>query len=242
MPLGQAYAAKQYKSTRGFENVTQTAQVFGEDLIPTYTNYNIFSSYTVTANDMIRINQYPVRTVADAGGAAGTGGWGENREMVFESATGSNIFSAVPVTHANLGYTTTELASINGNAGNPVIVDAARGGAPLPNMLVGAKFRYTKNTVNPLAEFTLTQDDIDRLSVNNGAAFGYLTYAKALPSTVALGQTLTLATTKNVQIKTSTTNYYATYTAKTSFDLNAIPNFSKYKQDGNCLLYTSRCV
>lgn len=232
MPLGQAYAAKQYKITRGFENVTQTAQVFGEDLIPTYTNYNIFSSYTVTANDMIRINQYPVRTVADAGGAVGTGGWGENREMVFESGTGTNIFNSVPATHLNLGYTTTELAQL-ANSTLPALRAPGGANAPLPNMLVGAKFRYVKNTVNPMAEFTLTQDDIDRLSVNNGSAFGYLTYAKALQSTVALGQTLTLATNKSVQVKTSTDRYYATYTAKTSFDLNTlVPDFAKYKQDG----------
>ena len=210
MPLGQAYAAKTYTLGRGFENVTETSKVLGQDMIPSYENYNIFSSYTVTANDMIRINQYPVRTVADAGGAAGTGGWGENREMVFESATGSNIFNQVPANAAALG------AGV---------------------FVVGAKFRYTKNTVNPLAEFTLTQDDIDRLTVNAGASYGYLTYAKALQSTVALGQTLVLATTKKIAVQNSTTNYYATYSAKTSWDLNTIiPNFAKYKQDGKVFL------
>jgi hypothetical protein len=100
-------------------------------------------------------------------------------------------------------------------------------------MRVGAKFRYSKNTVNPLAEFTLTQEDIDKLKVNNGASFEYLTYAKALQSSVAQGQNLVLATTKNVQVKTSTTKFYVPHTAKTSFDLNTmIANYSDYKQNG----------
>lgn len=219
MPLGSSYAAKRVTFVLPFV-VTAGTKAFGEDLIPTYTNYNIFSSYMVSANDMIRVNQYPVRTVADAGGAAGTGGWGENREMVFESAAGSNVFNSVPTAYTDLGRTTAEIANN--------IADVS-----LPNMRVGAKFRYSKNTVNPLAEFTLTQEDIDKLKVNNGASFEYLTYAKALQSSVAQGQNLVLATTKNVQVKTSTTKYFVNHTAKTSFDLNTmIANYSDYKQNG----------
>lgn len=215
MPLGSAYAAKTYNLTRGFEAVTETSKVFGADLVNTYSNYNIFSSYQVSANDMIRIAQYPTR-------ADGSGGWGENREMVFETVPGNNQFTSVPQAASDLGSSTDEgVGTIRGFA----------------NMQVGAKFRYSHNTVNPLAEFTLTQSDIDRLKVNGGANFGLLTYAKALPSTVALGQNLTFATNKNTQVKTSSTNYYATYSARTSFNLNTlIPNLEKYKQDGKVFL------
>ncbi|MGF1922765.1 MAG: hypothetical protein ACQUHE_01200 [Bacteroidia bacterium] len=208
MPLGQAYAAKTYTITRGFENVTEkttgtpavSQRQFGQDFVNTYTNYNIFTSYAVTANDLIRINQYPAGN--------GVGGWAENREMIFQAdPTGApGIFNRVPQSAADLGT------------------------APYQ---VGAKFRYTRNKNNPLAEFTLTQDDITRLTVQGGTAFGYLTYANALTSSVALGQNLVLAQNKNVQVVNSTTNFATQYNAVTTFNLNTlVPNFEKYRQDG----------
>ncbi|RZK50769.1 MAG: hypothetical protein EOO99_00960 [Pedobacter sp.] len=157
---------------------------------------------------MIRINQYP--------------GWGDNREMIFETTPGSGVFDFVPDSH--LDFFANDPAGI---------------------INVGAKFRYSHNTTNPTAEFTLTADDVDRLSVNNGASFGYLTYAKAEPSSVALGKTLVLARAKNVQVKNSTTKYYVEYTANTKFNLNTlVPNYEKYRQDGKVWVkykyYTAR--
>lgn len=196
LPLGSAFAAKTYTITRGFEDVTEVAnsKVFGQDFVETWSRYEIFSSYAVTANDMIRINQYA--------------GWGDNREMIFETVPGSGIFDFVPQGSGDF--------QLNGGAIN-----------------VGAKFRYTHNKANPTAEFTLTNDDVIRLSDNAGASFGYLTYAKADPSTVALGKNLTLARLKNVQVRPSTTEYYVQYTANTKFNLNSIvPNYEKYRNDG----------
>ena len=218
-PISTAFTAKTYTITKGFEEMTAGTAVFGQDLVSTYSNYNIFSSYMITAGDMIRIAQYPARP-------DGSGGYSENREMIFESFPGSNVFNSVPTSANDLGSSTTELA---GNPSQPNL--------GLPNMRVGAKFRYSMNTVNPLAEFTLTQDDIDRLKVQNGSAFGYLTYAKALPSSIALGSNLVFATTKNVKVNASTTRYYQTYTARTRFNLGTlIPDLEKYKQDGKVFL------
>ncbi len=196
LPLGSAFAAKTYTITRGFEDVTEVAnsRVYGFEFDQTYTKYEIFTSYAITANDMIRINQYP--------------GWGTNREMIFETTPGSGVFDRVPTGSADFGTAAGQI-------------------------FVGAKFRYSHNTTNPTAEFTLTADDVARLSVNNGASFGYLTYAKADPATVALGQNLVLARAKNVQVKNSTSNFYTTYTANTKFNINTlVPNYEKYRQDG----------
>lgn len=196
LPLGSAFAAKTYTITRGFEGVTEVAnsKVFGQDFVETWSKYEINTSYPVTANDMIRINQYT--------------GWGDNREMIFETVPGSGIYDFVPQSSADF--------QLNGGTIN-----------------VGAKFRYTHNKANPTAEFTLTNDDVIRLSDNAGASFGYLTYAKAEPTSVALGKTLVLARLKNVQVKPSTTEYFAQYTAQTKFNLNSlVPNYEKYRQDG----------
>ena len=204
LPLGLASAAKTYNITRGFE-ILDSTRTFGTDLVPTYTGFNIFSTYKINADDLVRITNYKVRP-------DGTGGYSENREMVFESSPGSNIFNDVAVQALDLGASTDEIATIV-NAANTI---------GKTNMRVGAKFRYSKNTVQPLAEFTLNQADIDRLKVNSGAAFGYLTYAKADPTTLDVGDNVVFATNKNVQTKTSTTRYFASYKALTRFDLNAL--------------------
>lgn len=206
MPLGSSFSAKTYTITRAFENVVEVAgtKVFGQDLVPTYTSATLVSSYNVDNDDLLRIANYPARP-------DGTGGWSENREMIFETNIGSNTFTSVPSSAANLGA----------------------GG--LANMQVGAKFRYSNNTVNPLVTFTLTQNDIDRLKVNGGSAFAYLTYGKvSTPAPYTLGTQLTFYTNKNLQVKTSTTNYYTTYTASTKLDIPTLvgPSFEKYKQDG----------
>ncbi|WP_379085830.1 hypothetical protein [Pedobacter sp. UC225_65] len=211
IPLGTAYAAKTYTITRGFEGVTEVAgsKAYGDVVTETPGAVNIFSSYTVTANDMIRINQY------------GAAGWAKNREMIFETNPGSGIWNAVPTN------------------GNLVAPNAGTLGGPGTPFQVGRKFRYSENRTlvggYPVAEFTLTQDDIDRLTVNAGAAFGYLTYAQADLATVALGSTLNFSSTKNVNVvpATSGSNYHVKYTAQTKFNLNTlVPNYEKYKQDG----------
>lgn len=198
IPLGSQYAGKTYYITPGISAVTEVAnsRVYGDVMTPVYTDgaFDIFSSYAVTAGDMIRINQYP--------------GWGDNREMIFETAPNNNEFTFVPQSAADLG----QVAN---------------------NTQVGARFRYSNNTTNPTATFTLTQNDIDRLSVDNGTAFDYLTYAKAKPSTVALGQNLELASSRHVVVSQSTTDYAVNYTGKLSLDFDAlIPDFERYLQEG----------
>lgn len=212
LPLSADYAAKTYYLTKGFDEIKQVgANAYGQFLESSWGKYEIFSSYKVNAGDLIRINQYP--------------GWGENREMIFQTVPGSGVFDAVPR---------------NGNAAAP---DAWTIGAVGTPFSVGAKFRYTNNVSgvalagggvsSSTAEFTLTAEDVARLTVNNGASFGYLTYAKALPSSVAVGSDLVFARTKQVAVKTSTTDFAANYTATTSFNLNTlVPDFETYKQEG----------
>src|SRR5690606_14427918 len=135
-------------------------------------------------------------------------GWGDNREMIFETAPNNNEFTFVPQSAADLG----QVAN---------------------NTQVGARFRYSNNTTNPTATFTLTQNDIDRLSVDNGTAFDYLTYAEAKPSTVALGQNLELASSSDVVVSQTTTDYAVNYTGKLSLEFDAlIPDFERYLQEG----------
>ncbi|MES2417409.1 MAG: hypothetical protein V4541_04430 [Bacteroidota bacterium] len=212
LPLSSDYAAKTYYLTKGFENVTQVGNnAYSQYLASSWGLYEIFSSYKVNAGDLIRINQYP--------------GWGENREMIFQTVPGSGVFDAVPT---------------NGMGLTP---DAGTVGAVGTPFEVGAKFRYTNNVSgvalpgggvsSSTAEFTLTTEDVARLTVNNGAAFGYLTYAKALQSSVVVGSDLVFARTKQVAVKTSTTDFAANYTARTTFNLNTlVPNFEAYKQEG----------
>lgn len=188
MPLGTAYAAKVYTITRGFESVVEDAgvRVTGQKVSAAYSNFNLFTSYQVTALDRIRIEQYP--------------GWINNREMKVETVPGT--FSTV-VTYANIGA--------------------------LP---VGTKFVYTGK---PTAQFDLTQNDKDRLMVQAGAAFDYLTYATAQDAT--LGTNLVLATRKTYTITEDPTRFYTTYKAVVKFDVNTIvPGFDAYKQTGKAFV------
>jgi hypothetical protein len=154
--------------------------------------------------DLVPTSQYP--------------GWGDDREMIFQSnpVGAPGIFDVVPTSSAALGVFPYD---------------------------VGAKFRYSRNksgvalpgggVSTSFAEFTLTASDIARLQDNGGLAFGYLTYAKALPSSVVLGGNLVFARSKNVQIKQNAANYSTKYTAFTKFNLNTlVPDYEKYKQEG----------
>jgi len=226
MPLGSAYAAKTYNLTRGFEGVTGT-KVYGSDLINSYTGRNNFGSldFKVTADDIIRMNQFPAR-------ADGTGGYSEDREMVFETSAGSNIWTVVAKEAANFGKSTLELA------GSPVLPETYPVViAPTNKIEVGARFRYSHNSVNPLATFTLTQNDIDRFKSAAGSAFGYFTHAKIDPTTLGLGSSPVFYDFKTTTVKKSATRFYGAYTAQTTFNLNTlIPNIEKYKQDGKVFL------
>lgn len=190
LPLGTAYAAKVYTFSKGFESVVEDAgvRVTGQKVTATYTNFNLFTSYQVTALDRIRIEQYP--------------GWINNREMKIETAPGNNNFATV-VTYANIGA--------------------------IP---VGTKFVYTNM---PTAQFDLTQNDKDRLMINAGAAFDYLTYATA--QDVSLGTNLVLATRKTYKITEDPTRFYTTYKAVVKFDVNTVvPGFDGYKQTGKAFV------
>lgn len=159
-------------------------------------------------------------------------GWSDNREMAFEDVAGSGVFDKVPTA---------------GNQLDPT------NGAFDADFSVGRRFIYTNNTANPTTTFALTQVDVNRLTENNGAAFGYLTYAKvttsasnpgnsytpANPSELTTGATMNFARTKNVAITNesgASANYNATYTAQTKLNINTIPgltsNIEKYKQEG----------
>lgn len=92
LPLSSGYGAKAYTLTKGFESIKENAgvRVYGQDLVETVNplDFTLFTTYQVTAIDMIRIAQYP--------------GWISNREMKVEAVAGSNVFNTI-VTAANLG-------------------------------------------------------------------------------------------------------------------------------------------
>jgi len=153
--------------------------------------------------------------------------------MAFEDVAGSGIFNKVPT---------------SGNQLNPSSIFSFDS-----DFSVGRRFIYTNNTTNPTTTFVLTQQDVDRLTENNGAAFGYLTYAKvttspsnpgnnytpANPNEVVQGQVMSFARNKVVTVTSesgASANYNATYTAQTKLNINTIPGLGaaieKYKQDG----------
>lgn len=165
---------------------------------------------------MIRINQYR--------------GWSDNREMVFQSAPG--VWDVVPRGAFDFAGNGVTYASAVANGFVPPAHDPLAGSHAIQ---VGAKFRYTGaiGTDQEENEFTLTQSDVDRLSVDGGSAFGYLTYAKADPATVALGKTLNLAATKHVTRVADTDNFATNYTAETVIDLNTlVPDLEQQKLNG----------
>jgi len=221
IPLMQG-GSKTYVYVTGFRNVAQRTgnayvRLNSEKFNLTYGPYNIFSSYEVTANDMIRINQYR--------------GWSDNREMVFQSAPG--VWDVVPRGAFDFAGNGVSYASAVANGFVPPAHDPL---AASHAIQVGAKFRYTGavGTDQEENEFTLTQSDVDRLSVDGGSAFGYLTYAKADPATVALGRTLNLAATKRVTRVADTDNFATNYTAETEIDLNTlVPDLEQHKLNGS---------
>lgn len=220
LPLNQG-GSKTYVYVAGFQNVAQRtgtgfAKSTSEKFEYTYGPFNIFSSYEVTSNDMIRINQYR--------------GWSDNREMVFQSAPG--VWDVVPRGAFDFANNGVSYASAVANGFTPPA------GTPAASygIQVGSKFRYTGaiGTDQEENEFTLTAEDVARLSVDNGAAFGYLTYAKANPATVALGKTLEFASTKSVSRVSDPANFATDYTAETTIDLNAlVPDLEQHKLNGS---------
>lgn len=207
LPLGSA-GAKVYYYNVGFSDVKEVAnsKVFGQDIVATYPDYRIFSTYKVTADDLIRIKEYT--------------GWGENREMAFETTNGSGDFltsGRIPADAADL----------------------------LANYSKGERFIYTADKSTVPAIFNLSQADIDQLTADP-ANFDYLTYAKVDPAILALGdgalgKTLNFANVKNISLNASTTKYTASYTAKIAFDLDKIvPNLEKNVQDGGLVVVRAK--
>jgi hypothetical protein len=90
LPLGTG-GAKVYYYNVGFSDVKEVAntKVFGQDIVATYPDYRIFSTYKVNADDIIRIAQYP--------------GWGDNRVMLFEANPGDGNFNVEPADATALG-------------------------------------------------------------------------------------------------------------------------------------------
>lgn len=199
LPLGGA-GAKVYYYNVGFSDVKEVAdsKVFGQDIVATYPDFRIFSTYKVTAEDMIRVAQYP--------------GWGDNREMAFETAPGNGVFTNIPAD-----------------------------GAALQAIDLGTRFIFTHDTNKSPAIFNLSAADKVQFGTSDPNAFDYLINAKADPATIALGATLNFANVKNIGLVTSTTKYTVNYTAKVAFDLDKIiPNLEKNIQDGGLVILRSK--
>lgn len=188
------------------------SQVFGNDYNPAASypdGYRIFSSYEMTKDDLIRIAQYE--------------GWGDDREMAFETAFGLGDFTIIHTTAASLR-------------------DPATGQKP------GDRFIYTGDQSTVPAIFTLSQLDLNQLTGDplnpvtpqTEAQYDYLTYAKIDPAIVASaaeGKAINLANVKQVTVNKSTTNYTADFTAKATFNLEAIvKNYEKNLQQGGVVV------
>lgn len=216
IPLAKG-GSKTYIYNVGFNSVTEVAnsRLLSEKAVLTYGPYEIISSYTINDDDLRRIEHHA--------------GWGENREMIFESVAGSGVYDIVPRGAFDFAGNGVSYASAVANG----FVPPAGTPAASYGIQVGAKFRYTTNTDKPTYEFTLTAEDVARLSVDGGTAFGYLTYAKADPATIGLGKKLNFARTKAVARAADNANFRASYTGVIDFDLNNIvPNLEKYKKEG----------
>src|SRR5690606_22823465 len=92
--------------------------------------------------------------------------------------------------------------------------------------------RYSHNLNDPYKTFNLLANDIDRLSANDGANFGHLTYGIVQDGSFeSVGKTLVIARQKHIKVS-NVNAYYATYNAVTKFDFKSIPNIDRIKQDG----------
>lgn len=205
LPLGSAFAAQTYHIIRGFDNVKEVTKVYAQKLEESYTDYTLLSSYKVSEEDKRRFDNYSK--------------WHENREMIFETTPNSGIFNRVPRGAFDF-------------AGSGVAVPAGLGASY--GITVGANFKYTNAPMEEANHtYTLLAEDIARLSVNNGAAFTYLTYAATKPENVVIGEYLTFYQKKALNLVDDTEKYYATYTSETNLDVNQIvPKLEKWKKEG----------
>lgn len=214
-PIGAANGLNTYYLTLGFENVSG-APVPGEDVKIVGKEFDVHTSYAITATDLIRITNYPVTPEYP------NNGWKFNREMVFESNPGSNVFDIVPRGAFDFEDPT--------NPGNPAATVPATFNSYM--IKVGQEFRYTNNLALPYKTFNLTANDIDRLAALDGANFGHLTYGIVQDGTYEeVGKTLVIARQKHIEVS-NIDAYYAEYSAETNFDFKSIPNIDRIKQDG----------
>ena len=210
MPLGSAFAAKTYTITRGFENVVETSKTFGQVSTVTYRNFDIITTFTMNAEDVLRSTNYPK--------------WSENREMLVETTPGTGVYDKL-VTFANLDPAGAPTVFQNarfiysGNTGNPTTTF---------NLTATDITRLTSLGAGAYGYLTYGK-------VTTGDSNPTNTYTPVNQDELTLGKTFNFARIKNVTVANATSgaNYNATYTAQTKFDLNTlVPNFEKYRQDG----------
>lgn len=208
-----------YYYVAGFNNVEEVedARIFAKKLVSTFSeaDYNLYSSYKVNAEDIKRFNL--------------TANWHLNREMIFEDASGNGVFNTV----ARGAWDFADPA----NPSTPIIAVPTTGpmaGSTSHLIEVGREFKYTHAAPGEENNtFTLTQSDIDRLSINNGDAFDYLTYAATKRADVVLGEDLTFYQKQTLALADNTDHFYTEYTASTTIDIpTLIPHLERLKKEG----------
>ncbi len=223
-PIGAAHAAKTFYLTPGLVGVTETLKRVSQLVTVSYPHSGPSDEIQATGvyynqEDMTRMSSYP--------------GWTDNREMIFESTPGSGVFDVIPQNGAP--------ATWGVSSQNP-------GGSTSSLFRIGAKFRFTQNFTHPTAEFNLTDEDINRITKDNGAFYNQYIYAKVISGnttgtvrTVAVGEPMYFYRTKHVAVTNNASGpFRANYTARTEFNLNTIPGLGNkiesYKQDGKVYL------
>ncbi len=214
-PLASAYAAKTFYLSGTLNNVTETEKVVGHKAAVTYPHSGPSDEIQATG---VYYNQ------EDMTRRASYPGWDDNREMIFETdpVGAPGVFDLIP------------------QDGDP----ATWGPGSPDNLVAGRRFRFTQNFTYPTAEFNLTNEDIARITKDNGAFYDQYVYAKVINGvggrTVAIGEPMYFFRTKQVTITNDATAYSARYTASTSFNLNNIPGLGDkieaYKHDGKVYL------
>lgn len=214
-PISANNGLNTYYISLGFENVSGT-RVAGEDVVIEGREWDVITTYEITSQDLLRINNYKPSAQYP------NNGWKFNREMIFESTPGSNVFDRVP-----RGAFDFEKP---GQPGTP----AATVPTGFTSYMIkpGQEFRYSHNLNDPYKTFNLLANDIDRLSANDGANFGHLTYGIVQDGSFeSVGKTLVIARQKHIKVS-NVNAYYAEYNAVTKFDFKSIPNIDRIKQDG----------
>lgn len=168
----------------------------------------VYGDEVAFSKPVYRLDPQVKLILADVERKAAYPGWVNNREMAFESVPLSGVFDVV---------------------GNTLAIIQAQ--------TLNTRFIYTGDTNPTPMIFAWNANDIATFSATAAAIntkWEYLVYGQIDPATaVKVGDNPIYAEQVTVTATKSTTDFMATYTARSTFDLNKIvPNLEKLKQEG----------